>query len=160
MSDGTRIPGNRLLSQADRTGRFAGIHRPFHEAIAAMLDERAAAARPAVLVAVHSFTPELGGVRRPWLLGALCNRDPSFAGAFLRAFAMRNPGIDVALNRPYTVDDLSDYTIPVHGERRGLPHVLVEVRSDQIEERTGQADWAQLLAEALADAADTMEGHA
>jgi predicted N-formylglutamate amidohydrolase len=30
------------------------------------------------------------------------------------------------------VTDASDYTIPVHGERRGLHHVAIEIRQDQI----------------------------
>ena len=43
-------------------------------------------------------------------------------------FRAANPGVAVKLNAPYHVDDVSDFTIPVHGERRGIPHVLVEVR--------------------------------
>ena len=31
--------------------------------------------------------------------------------------------------------DESDYTIPVHGERRGLLHVEIEIRQDLIAER-------------------------
>jgi predicted N-formylglutamate amidohydrolase len=42
---------------------------------------------------------------------------------------------------PYAVDDLSDYTLPVHGERRGLLHVGIEIRQDLIGEPRGQADW-------------------
>jgi predicted N-formylglutamate amidohydrolase len=35
-------------------------------------------------------------------------------------------------NEPYGVTDASDYTIPVHGERRDLHHVAIEVRQDLI----------------------------
>jgi predicted N-formylglutamate amidohydrolase len=43
------------------------------------------------------------------------------------------------------VTDASDYTIPVHGERRGLHHVAIEVRQDLIADDKGQRLWALLL---------------
>ena len=43
---------------------------------------------------------------------------------------------------PYAMDDLTDYTLPVHGEQRGLLHVGFEIRQDLIAEARGQADWA------------------
>jgi predicted N-formylglutamate amidohydrolase len=47
------------------------------------------------------------------------------------------------------VTDASDYTIPVHAERRGLHHVLVEIRQDLIADDVGQAQWAARLARLL-----------
>jgi predicted N-formylglutamate amidohydrolase len=157
VSDGTAIPANRSLSTADRMQRFSEIHEPLHRTIEELLDGRERAGRRTVLISVHSFTPILGGFHRPWLLGALANRDASFARAFLHAFSARNADISVALNEPYTVDDMSDYTIPVHGERRRLAHVLLEVRNDQIGDSTGQARWARLLADALRDASASLK---
>ena len=58
----------------------------------------------------------------------------------------------VVFNQPYRIEDDSDYTIPVHGERRGLPHVLIEIRSDLIAEAAGVGRWTALLADALAAA--------
>jgi predicted N-formylglutamate amidohydrolase len=37
----------------------------------------------------------------------------------------------------------------VHGERRGLPHVLIEIRQDLIADATGQRAWARILARLL-----------
>jgi predicted N-formylglutamate amidohydrolase len=62
------------------------------------------------------------------------------------------------LNEPYIVDDVSDYTIPVHGETRGIPHVLLEVRNDLINDARGQQEWADRLAGPLLLAAKTLEG--
>lgn len=152
-SDGTPVPGNRDLGEEDRRRRFDAVHRPFHEAVEGLIDRRVAAGEPPVLVAVHSFTPRLAdGPERPWHLGVLANRDPSFAERLLVAFRESNPAAPAAYNEPYVVDDLSDYTIPVHGEARGLPHVLIEIRNDLIGDEDGQADWAGRLAHALADA--------
>ena len=55
----------------------------------------------------------------------------------------------IAENEPYAIDDDSDYTVPVHGEARGLDAVLVEIRQDLISDDEGAASWASRLAQAL-----------
>jgi predicted N-formylglutamate amidohydrolase len=50
------------------------------------------------------------------------------------------------------VGDLTDYTIPVHGERRGIPHVEIEIRQDLIADSAGQRAWADRLARLLPEA--------
>ncbi|HEV7609828.1 MAG TPA: N-formylglutamate amidohydrolase, partial [Steroidobacteraceae bacterium] len=52
-------------------------------------------------------------------------------------------------NEPYAISDDTDYTIPVHGEARGLPHVGIEIRQDLITDMAGQQDWASRLAQLL-----------
>ena len=52
----------------------------------------------------------------------------------------------VGENEPYQVSDQTDYTVPVHGERRGLPHVEIEIRQDLIIDPAGQRQWAERLA--------------
>ena len=52
-------------------------------------------------------------------------------------------------NEPYSVTDASDYTIPVHGERRGLHHVAIELRQNLIGDDAGQRAWGALLARLL-----------
>lgn len=149
MSDGTAVPFNDNLDQAELDARWDAIHAPFHRAIAGLLDARERVA----LVAIHSFTPRMrGGPPRAMNAGFLARTDLRLAES-LRARLMRvEPGLSVALNEPYCIEDDSDYTIPVHGETRGLPHVLIEVRSDMIEHPAGVARWTSLLTVALADA--------
>ena len=69
------------------------------------------------------------------------------------ALLQAEPGIVAGDNEPYSVSDETDYTIPVHGERRGIPHVAIEIRQDLITEATGQAEWAERLARLLPEAA-------
>jgi predicted N-formylglutamate amidohydrolase len=61
----------------------------------------------------------------------------------------KEPGLVVGDQAPYLVSDTSDYTIPVHGERRRLPHVLIEIRQDLIADDSGQRDWALILGRLL-----------
>jgi len=148
ISETTEIPGNLGLTKTARTARVNAIFRPYHDTIAAALDRRAAADRASVLVALHSFTPVFKGVSRPWHAAVLYNRDPRLAHPLFELLSAED-GLVVADNEPYRVTDLTDYTVPVHGERRSLPHVEIEIRQDQITEPVGQAIWAERLARLL-----------
>lgn len=97
---------------------------------------------------MHSFTPVFMGAARPWHVGVLYNRDPRFAH-LLMALLKREEGFVVGDNEPYSVSDASDYTVPVHGERRDLHHVAIEVRQDLIADDKGQRAWGALLARLL-----------
>jgi predicted N-formylglutamate amidohydrolase len=103
------------------------------------------------LIALHSFTPVFKGVARSWHAALLYNRDPRLARSLL-ALLKEEQGLIVGDNEPYFVSDATDYTIPVHGERRGLPHALIEIRQDLIAEENGQQRWADLLARLLPQA--------
>jgi predicted N-formylglutamate amidohydrolase len=151
ISELTEIPGNIGISEADRAARIEAIFRPYHDAIAAALDRRAAAGGQTVLVALHSFTPVFKGASRPWHVAVLFNRDPRLAHP-LAELLRGEADLTVGENEPYRVSDLTDYTIPVHGERRGLPHVEIEIRQDLIADFAGQTAWAQRLARLLPEA--------
>lgn len=161
-SDGSPVPANADLSEGERQARYREIHQPLHAAITTALDRRQKGGKPLLLVSVHSFTPVMRatGAARDFELGLLYNRDARLAERLAQTFRAANPGIAVRLNAPYHVDDMSDYTIPVHGERRGIPHVLLEVRNDLVNDTRGQAEWADRLAGPLRLAAASLEGDA
>lgn len=148
VSESTEIPGNRKLSDAERKARADEIMWPYHRRIVKALDERKASNHPTVVIALHSFTPVFKGVKRPWHVGVLYNRDVRFAHIMKDLFEAEGDLV-VGDNEPYAVSDASDYTVPVHGERRGLPHVEFEIRQDLIAEEAGQRAWAERLARLL-----------
>ena len=153
VSEITEIPGNRDLDPREVAARIAEIFRPYHDRITAMMDARAAAGRPAILVALHSFTPYYeGSGARPWHIGILYNRDDRLPRIMLELLSAE-PGLSVGDNEPYKISDETDYTIPVHGERRGVLHVEIEVRHDEIDTENGQRAWAERLAQLLRNAA-------
>ena len=147
VSDGTAIPANVGLAGEAAAARVAEIFAPYHAAIGAELDRRAAAGVASVLVAMHSFTPVFRGVARPWQAGVLYNRDPGVSRAL--AVLLRAEGFVVGDNEPYQLSDDSDYTVPVHAERRGLAYVELEIRQDLIATEAGQLAWAARLARLL-----------
>jgi predicted N-formylglutamate amidohydrolase len=155
ISERTEIPGNRNLAPAARQARIEALFRPYHDTIEALLEARAQVGLSTVLVAMHSFTPVFKDIPRPWVLGLLYNRDARLARPLLELLNQDSaPYIGDQL--PYIVHDESDYTLPVHGERRGLPHVGIEIRQDLIAEPYGQATWAAWLEGMLRQALDRL----
>jgi predicted N-formylglutamate amidohydrolase len=156
-SEASDIPGNLSLSGAQRSARRSEIFDPYHDCVRALLDARLAAGRPTILVAQHSMTNIFKGVRREMHAAILYNRDRRFAGLMLDMLR-REPGLVIGDNEPYFVSDATDYTIPRHGEARGLPHVEIEIRQDLIGDAAGQSDWARRITRALREAEQVFLG--
>ncbi len=154
VSDATEIPRNLDLTDEQRLARRREIFDPYHEHIGALLDERAAAGCTTILVAQHSMTNIFGGVPREMHAAVLYNRDRRFAGLVLDRLR-KEAGLVIGDNQPYFVSDATDYTIPHHGEARGLPHVEIEIRQDLLLDEAGQNEWAARIARVLQDAERT-----
>lgn len=152
ISEATAIPRNEAISEAERAARRREIFDPYHHRIDAAIDRRLHDKQPTVLVSLHSFTPVYAGVARPWHIGALYNRDTVLPQLLLKHLRAEGDLV-VGDNEPYAVSDLSDYTIPVHGEARGLVNTGIEIRQDLIADQSGQQQWAERLARILAEIA-------
>jgi len=149
--DGTEIPGNASMNRSDAAARVAEVFHPYHAAISAALNARVA--HKTILLAIHSYTPFHGDFPepRPWPVSLLFNKDSRFSHTL--AAQLRQHGIGVGMNQPYVVDDEGDYAIPVHAERRGIAHSLIEVRQDLISDEESEQHWAKLLSNCAVDAA-------
>lgn len=141
VSDGTPVPGNAGLTTEDRQRRIAEIHAPYHAAIADVL-----AARPVstTLVSLHSFTPVMAGVMRPWQIGVLHDGHNDGFALRLRGWLMQNVGLIIGDNAPYRMD-ATDYTVPRHAFAAARPYVELEVRQDILADAHGAAMVAALL---------------
>jgi predicted N-formylglutamate amidohydrolase len=148
VSEVTAIPGNEGLSEEERDARRREIFAPYHDRIAGLIAARRAGGRRIVVVAMHSFTPVFKGAARQVEIGILYNRDTRLAHTLLDLLR-RDGDLAVGDNQPYAVGDLTDYTVPVHAEPRGLPYVEIEIRQDLIADPAGQATWAARLARLL-----------
>lgn len=142
VSEFTGIPGNRDLTEADRAARAAAIFQPYHDRIAALLDARQAAGQRTILVAMHSFTPVFRNQSRAVEVGVLYDRKTRLAEIMLDLLRAEG-GLTVGENEPYALTQDSDYSIPTHGEGRGLEHVEIEIRQDLIAGAAGQAVWGE-----------------
>jgi len=144
ISENTEIPGNDRLVADEIAARQTEIFAPYHSAIEAELDKRKTAGEHTMLISMHSFTPVYKGKARPWHVGTLYNQQVWLAGIVFDLLS-KEPDLVVGDNEPYAVADNFDYSIPVHGERRNLPHVGIEIRQDLIASDVGQREWAALM---------------
>ena len=148
VSDGTVVPGN---AEPDAASRAAAIHAPYQQGIADELDRRAAAGLSTILVSLHSFTPAMRGVQRPWHIGFLYDAgDNRFARAAMASFRT-DAGLTVGDNEPYSMDTI-DFTIPQHAYPRVLPYVEIEIRQDLLATQAGITQWAERLEQHLVTA--------
>ncbi len=156
VADGTEVPGNRDLDAAAREARIAEVMTPYHRTIEAALDARHARGRPTFLVSMHSFTPRLltQPTDRPWSIGLCWGANDRFSRHTLQHLA-DDGDLVIGANEPYTVDMVHDYSIPVHGENRGLDYLEIELRQDLVADEAAQLAWADRLARVLVRAADT-----
>ncbi|WP_294329943.1 N-formylglutamate amidohydrolase [uncultured Sphingomonas sp.] len=138
-SDGHPIPGNVGV---DRRARIARFHAPYHRC----LRDQVCRQRPALILSIHSFTPQLedGGTPRPWEVGILYNRDTRAARPAVDWF--RTQGFVTGDNEPYS-GRLLNATLNRHAEAQGIPSIAIEIRNDLIRAPEGVTRWAGLLHE-------------
>lgn len=139
-SDGHAIPGN-ALDHAAREARLARFFRPYHGHIASAV----AAARPAMILSLHSFTPRLASDPasvRPWDVGVLYNEDARLAPVAIAA--LEAEGLIVGDQLPYS-GKLLNATMNRHAEANGIAYIGIEMRQDRVADAEGQARFAAIL---------------
>lgn len=146
-SEATDIPGNVGLEAAERQRRAERIFTPYHDHVGQVLDQRQARGQATRLVCVHSFTPIYLGEARIWHGGVLFGQARAFGEGLVAR--LQEPGLNIGANVPYQTSRTSDYGVPIHGDDRGIPAVLIEIRQDLIADSAGAEAWAQRLASAL-----------
>jgi predicted N-formylglutamate amidohydrolase len=140
LYDGSVVPGNRRLTEADIAARTARLHHPYHTALAALCGPQT------VIVAVHSYTPALRGrPPRPWQVGILYSHLDDRLSRPLLARLQAEPDLCVGDNQPYA-GHLPGDSIDRHALAHGRLNTLVEVRNDLIATPMDQEGWANRLA--------------
>jgi predicted N-formylglutamate amidohydrolase len=143
FGDGVVVPGNRHLSAAQKTARADAIYWPYHRAIDGEIKRLTGRHRSPGVIAIHSFTPVLDGVSRPWEVGILWDADKRMSDILIRELTAA--GFVVGDNEPYSGRAPQDFTVDNHAEAAGLPHVGIEVRHDLIDDEDGVAGIAAVL---------------
>ncbi len=147
--DGSIIPANRGVSDAEVERRLDRFHRPYHAALTEVIGARA----DPIVIAVHSFTPQfVGRPPRPWHVGVLYGQDTRLAYPVVDRLR-READLCVGDNEPYS-GHLPGDAMDRHCVQPGRLHVLIEVRNDLIAAKADQVAWGQRLARLL-DAAVT-----
>jgi len=150
VSDDCVIPGNQGLDATDLRERAGRYFLPYHRAVARRVAVFRRAGQTPAIVSVHSFTPRMNGEDRPWQVGILWRHDRRIADPVLDHLRARSDLV-VGDNQPYSGLGEFGFTVEFHAQRTRLPHVMFEVRQDEIDTPEKAERWADILADALAE---------
>jgi predicted N-formylglutamate amidohydrolase len=147
-SDGTAVPGNQSLAQAERETRWRRWHQPYHQAIRDTIERKLEAGQQPIVLSIHSMTPVMRGKARPWQIAVCWQGDRRLSAPMLEALRAQR-GIMVGDNEPYDLDVQEDYSVPTHAMQRGLKHLQIEFRQDEVSDPIGQRRWSELFGDCL-----------
>ena len=144
-SDGTRVPGNQGLSEAERQKRIAWFYQPYHAAIDRLLIGKRAVRQ--TLLSLHSFTPVLGRKERPFDLGILFDQYADLAQEVGQR--LHHCGYRVRYNEPYSGLDGLIFSAHSHGSRHGLVYLELEINNSLIAHTEKAVKMGQQISEVL-----------
>lgn len=144
VSDEIEIPANWGLTPEDIIQRENALFWPYHNAVTKELEAIHAQGQTPVILSLHSFTPTFRGFQRPWQIGVLWDQDQRISKPLIDRLSQL-PDICVGDNEPYHARHPLGFTMDVHCERNGYPHILLELRQDLIDDGEGAAHWADLI---------------
>lgn len=147
-SDKTVINGNQNLSDEEKKNRIITIFQPYHDTIEQLILERQKRKQSTIFIALHSFTPTMNGIDRPWHAGILHNQHPEFALIFKKILE-EHYSHPIGNNEPYALTEKNDYSVPFHAIKRELPYLELEIRQDLITTEQQQQEWADRLEHVL-----------
>ena len=150
LSDGISIPGNIGLDDKHKALRVQSFFKPYHDAISDKLNAFKQQGIVPAMLSVHTFTPVLDGIVRPWHIGIMWDKDPRIAQPLIEHFKQLEE-ICIGDNKPYSGRHPNDFTIDHHAEPAGLPYIGIEVRQDLVNTTPGARKWAGILATGLED---------
>jgi predicted N-formylglutamate amidohydrolase len=148
VSDDTPVPANQNLTERERRRRWKTYHQPYHGAIEAVIAAKQTDRQVPIVVSIHSMTPAMKGLARPWQISLCSAADRRLNDPVLAALRRRGD-IVVGDNEPYTLDSKEDYSLPYHAMRRNLRHLQVEFRQDEVATPQGQRRWADIFGECV-----------
>ena len=148
-SCGIPIPGNTRIEDDDRRVRLERFYEPYHAAVDATVR-----ARPdALLLSIHTFTPELHGRERPFDVGVLFDAYDDLATALAADVAAA--GFAVRMNEPYSGLDGLIFSARHHGRRHGARYLELEINNRLLR----RDDEARAVARRLVDAVARLLEH-
>ncbi len=151
ISDKVKIPANTGLTKKAWNQRLQEIYWPYQNEVGKQVDRLVKTKQTPLLLAVHSYTPVMGDVRRPWHLSLLWNKEEKIAKRLIAEIRKNNPSLLVGENEPYSLkgERFPDSTICRHAEARGLPYLFIEFRQDLINTKEKAIVWGDIFLQAL-----------
>jgi predicted N-formylglutamate amidohydrolase len=143
VSHGVEIPGNRCLDERAQEARFRRFYNPYHESIDRLLGKSGAA----VVVSIHSFSNEIEPESRDFDIGLLFDEFEPLARSFAKH--LRENGLRVKLNEPYSGRAGIISSAQTHGRRYLLPNFEIEINQRLVRTRLKAIAFARRMVPAV-----------
>ncbi len=119
------LPWNDGIGVDEIERRVLAYHTPYHVEVDRLILRRLVRGVRPLLLAVHSFTPRLGGSRRSFDAGVLYEHHRGLAHRLGRV--LRDDGLSVRYNQPYSGMKGMMYTADRHGSHHRLACLEIEI---------------------------------
>lgn len=129
--EGHPLSFNGHLDDEELTWRIEDYWESFHNAVDEAMAARIARGGDVVLLSVHTFTPNMGGVARDMEVGVLFNEHEAVARRLANLLVQQ--GFLTALNEPYSGQGGLMYSANRHGQIHGVIALEIEVRQDLVD---------------------------
>jgi len=147
--EGHTLSWNIGLEAGEIVRRFNRVHSTYHCEVDREIVHRLLRGVRPVLLAVHTYTPSWNGRNRRFEAGVLY--DEHRGPAVRLVTALRETGLEVRYNQPYSGRRGLMYSIDRHGREHGLPCLELEINQAMFERRGSTKRIARAVAEGLAD---------
>ena len=143
-SENTIIPGNFNLTKKEKTYRAKKYCIPYRNKIENIIKSRMKKKIIPIIISIHSFTPVYNGKSRPWHLGLLFRKEKRVFSLLIKEL-QKDKSIKTGINQPYKCNLKGDFSIPYFAEMNGLPCILLEIRQDLINSKSGVIKWSKKI---------------
>jgi predicted N-formylglutamate amidohydrolase len=141
------IPGNRSIDKSEFNKRKRNFYVPYHNQIEIMINNIIQRGFVPVIISMHSFTRIFRNNIRPWEVSILWDKDNRVSEPLINLLENDNK-YKIGDNEPY-IGYLRGDTLNKHATTQGIPHALIEVRNDLINNHKKQNQIALYLSEKL-----------
>lgn len=138
---------NAGLDVAEIERRIFAYHAPYHQEVDRRILQHAVRGLRPLLFAVHSFAPVLRGRERDFDIGLLYEKHRGLAHALGRR--LREAGLSVRYNRPYSGMAGMMYAADRHGTHHGLPCLELEVNQRMFQRPRAHVRLGRIVAAAV-----------
>ncbi len=145
--EGRRLSWNAGIDEREVARRYAGTHAPYHQEIDREIAHRLSHGVRPVLLAIHTYTPIWSGRKRRFDAGVLY--DENRREATCLAAALRETGLEVRYNQPYSGKRGLMYSIDRHGRHHRLPCLELEINQALLSRPRRAATLARTVARGM-----------
>jgi len=147
--EGHELPWNSDVDEKEILRRYACVHEPYHREVDREIAHRLCRGVHPVLLAIHTYTPVSDGRERRYDAGVLY--DENRAEACRLAAALRDAGLSVRYNEPYSGKRGLMYSIDRHGRHYRLPCLELEINQRFFERPRAAVKLARAVARGMRD---------